>query len=168
MVGSGCILPETDGDADGDTDFDADADDLDDGSPDAESEEDGGCGAGRFDPGCLCHYGTDHTMSMCVDDTLIYCGSDDYVVSVECGQYCSDRFEDPSVTGACGYSDEMGANHCLCSFTTCTHEPYCADVLWLVQCNAYYTYDEYVSCNAYCISVGWDSGVCELDRCSCV
>ena len=126
----------------------------------------GGDGGGGGEP---CNHEMDRQNASCDGDRLIYCGTDNFWATVACGPYCVDYYGDSSVTGACGYSDEMRANNCLCVFPTptCSHAPYCADSLWLTQCNADGTADEYVNCDDYCVGSGFSSGTCDVDACLC-
>ena len=115
----------------------------------------------------LCNYETDRLNASCDGGWLIYCGDDNYWASVECGPYCLDYYGDPSVSGSCGFSEEMRAINCLCVFPDCDHTPYCADGLRLVQCNVDASADEYVDCNVYCIGIGYPRGTCDVDACLC-
>lgn len=127
------------------------------------------CSGWSWEEGYMCNYENDRTLSECSGDRLIYCGNDNYISGVDCDPYCFDYYGDPAVTGTCGYSDDMGANNCLCVFPTptCSHAPYCADSLWLTQCNAGGTADEYVNCDDYCVGEGYSKGVCDVDACLC-
>jgi hypothetical protein len=126
------------------------------------------CPDWQWAPGYSCMYTNDRDRATCAGLELTYCAETNVIGAIDCSIQCVEWYG-AEATGSCGPDPHTGVNNCLCTFPSCDHAPYCADSLWLVQCDAGGTADEYVDCNAYCISLGagWVKGVCDSGACLC-
>lgn len=127
------------------------------------------CPDWQWAPDYPCDYSTQYDDATCGadNDLLTYCSETNIIGAISCQGQCESTYG-ADATGVCGEQPDTGYNGCVCTFPTCNHGPYCNDSLWLVQCNADATADEWIDCNNYCVSeMGAVKGVCEAGACYC-